>query len=79
MSPTVGRIVHYYDFTLGKSANDGQGWGPYAAIVTRVRSHYEGIDLVVFGLADTAKEVRKVFEGDPDNTARYWTWPPREG
>jgi hypothetical protein len=71
VKPTVGRIVHFYNF------NDE----PLAAIVSRVReTSDEGCDLVVF-------ENGVAFEpcvrfADPEKLDQnigtcFWTWPPR--
>lgn len=76
MTPTVGRIVHYYVEDAHKQA-PGMGQGPYAAIVTRVHSNVI-VDLMVLQPADVrhAGSVTKLEEAAEDS-ASYWTWPPR--
>ena len=41
-APTIGRIVHVYDHSLGVDGHAGRGFGPYAAIITHVRPAVPG-------------------------------------
>jgi hypothetical protein len=83
MKPTVGRIVHFYSDTLLRTGPhngfNGQGAGPYAAIVTQA---FDGgyINLkVTLPFAAAIDEGSVSEKGSPMATAgRYWEWPPRE-
>lgn len=78
MQPTIGRIVHFHD----------EG-GPYAAIVTAVRTAGESasgfsapvvVDLATFGSRSLYfhRDVRE-HEGSLPAIPGTWTWPPRVG
>lgn len=76
MKPTIGRIVHYYDELLKEFAP--RGVGPYAAVVTFVRSDTV-VDVEVFPARMFGEEVTglELMGGDRGQT-RWWQWPPRE-
>lgn len=76
MKPTIGRIVHFYDFTLAADANNSVGPGPYAAIVTQVfAGPYVNLKVFVpFGDDRHEGSVAEKTGGTP--ASRYWTWPP---
>lgn len=73
MTPTVGRIVHYYDDGYG-------GPRPMAAMITFVRS-VDNVDLVVFrnsmpsGYADVLGYINVSLSDEPKHGC--WTWPTR--
>lgn len=75
--PTVGRIVHYYDYKLSPTG----GSGPFPAIVTHVHDDGRHVSLAVFSPVATsvhcahnvADDNTPIKVGDP-----YWCWPPRE-
>ena len=68
MSPTVGRIVHYYDPGLnGLGSNDE---GPYAAIITHVHDD-SCVDLTVFPSGEIGHQELVVLNGH----AQRWEWP----
>lgn len=89
---TVGRIVHFYDFGLesvtmksngfdheGRRINvelNGQGSGPYAALVLQERGG--GVNLKVFGPGGDWYEIAVKHKDDIAGFAqRYWEFPPR--
>ncbi|MBY6244133.1 hypothetical protein [Methylosinus sp. Sm6] len=80
MTPTVGRIVHFYTSNRGVQSN-GVGDGPYAAIITQVFGDgddaYSNLKVFYpFGeIRDEGSVQNKDFSATPD---RYWVWPPRE-
>lgn len=77
MKPTVGRIVHFYTSNKSRQSN-GQGEGPYAALVTQTFSGSDFVNLKVLPPMAAPYDVGSVAPG-PDETAdRYWLWPPRE-
>lgn len=84
MTPTIGRIVHWYDPT--------RQLGPYAAIITRVHDHEHPatVEVTIFPPFDPFGEGEYqpvVLEHDPLAQADpsppmhrpYWVWPSREG
>lgn len=82
MKPTVGRIVHFYSKQRGANGGiNGQGEGPYPAIVTQIFDNPEGdvrfINLKVFPPFAPPFDEGSVSqqEATPD---RYWAWPPQE-
>jgi hypothetical protein len=80
--PTVGRIVHFYDYSLATSrdkdgiALNGQGAGPYPALVVQT---FDGpyVNLLVHAWGGDWRE-GSVSEKSENNNSRYWVWPPRE-
>jgi hypothetical protein len=75
--PTVGRIVHFYKSGLDLN---GQGDGPYPAIVTQT---FDGpyVNLKVLGFGQEAWDEGSVSEKPetvPEDGFRYWEWPPRD-
>lgn len=84
MQPTVGRIVHFYTADQAKQSN-GQGNGPYPAIVTQVfapGTTGQMCNLKVFppfkspydeGSVHTRQHAEEMNYG-----VRYWEWPPRD-
>ena len=77
MKPTVGRIVHFYKSGLNLN---GQGDGPYPAVVTQT---FDGpyINLKVLGWGKEAWDEGGVSEKPanvPEGDFRYWEWPPRD-
>lgn len=92
--PTVGRVVHYYAPNWAERAcnpgsagpgYNGQGAGPYAAVVTQVFANADGSVnyanlkvLVPFAAPvdiGSVPEEGSTFHHEPGN---YWVWPPRE-
>lgn len=79
MTPTIGRIVHFYDHGMEVYT---QRLGPYAAIVTFV--HEDGsVDVQPFGqgsMPSYDEQTHRVIEGQKtsDQTS-WWEWPPRAG
>lgn len=79
-SPTVGRIVHFYNESLDTGANNGVGWGPYAATIVQVFDDHQGDGDPYVNLAVTRPfaDPAVVFEGSVKRTgARRYEWPPR--
>jgi hypothetical protein len=83
MKATVGRIVHFYSTTIASIGNgyglNGQGAGPYPAVVIQTFSSGDYINLKVLGWGKDAWDegsVSEHVEGGPLD--RYWVWPPRE-
>lgn len=92
--PTVGRAVHYYAPSWAERAcnpgsagpgYNGQGAGPYAAIVTQVFANADGSVnyanlkvLVPFAAPVDIGSVPE--EGSEFHHAggNYWVWPPRD-
>lgn len=77
MTPSVGRILHFYDPKYSA--------GPQPAIVTYVHQ-VDVVDVRVFSPAGSATLVRSVLlieepDGDDHDGANghFCTWPPREG
>jgi len=74
MTPTIGRIVHYYACT-----DEGDADGPYAGIITAVHQPTERdpqrCDLVTFGPHSMYHHCGVPFSETP--TPLFWTWPPR--
>lgn len=66
MTPTVGRIVHYYPNSLT---------GPWAAVVTAVEG--ELLSLYVFPAVGQAYPVFGVAKDK--RSGPYWEWPRKEG
>ncbi len=79
MKPTVGRIVHFYTGDTSKHFN-GQGEGPYPAIITQVFDGALYSNLKVLPPFEGAYDEGSVSHLDDcsDGTTRYWVWPPRE-
>lgn len=93
MKASVGRIVHLHSSAIATcgvnhSGINGQGAGPYAAIITQVFTDAEGevtycnltafppfADPQVFG---SVPEKGSTFDMSNDDTHFYWCWPPRE-
>lgn len=74
--PSVGRIVHFYTDDKTKHFN-GQGAGPYPAIVTQVWTD-DMVNLKVLHWGGTYDEGSvSSHAGDPMGK-RYWEWPPRQ-
>lgn len=78
--PTVGRIVHFYSDAIGArnggAGLNGQGKGPYPAIVQQTFSG-PYVNLKVLGWGVEAWDEGSVSEREPGNDARCWVWPPR--
>lgn len=76
MTPTVGRIVHFYTTDKDRQSN-GCDVGPYPAVITNVWSH-TCVNLKV--LPDCAEpfDSTSVCLDDTDCSS-WWTWPPRVG
>lgn len=77
---TVGRIVHFYEPTIGTGGYNDVGIGPYAAIVTQVFRDIEMASLVVLPPTMSAMTLGPVqhydpASGDPQPTEPYWVWP----
>ena len=82
--PTVGRIVHFYTDDSAKQFN-GQGRGPYAAIVVQLPPAAPSpnldllVNLYVFACASGSHEEysvpHKAFETLPADLQRHWEWP----
>lgn len=77
MTPTVGRIVHYY-------ASVAEEDEPHAAMITAVRPDVEAgpghVDLAIFdhnGLWFHTLVPFRDNVGGEDATGECWTWPPR--
>jgi hypothetical protein len=81
--PTVGRIVHFYKSGLDLN---GQGAGPYPAIVQQTFPDGPYVNLKVLGWGKDAWDEGSVSEGTMTEgtgnqvgpNARFWVWPPRE-
>lgn len=77
MTPTVGRIVHFY--TRNKSQHfNGGGEGPYAAMVVQT---WGGpfVNLKVFPSMGAPYDQGSVKEkGAEENQTMWWEWPPRD-
>lgn len=83
----TGRIVHFYDTGLAQLidkaspqtgeviALNGQGAGPYPAIVVQTfDGPYVNLKVMAWG-GDWSEG--SVSEKSETNTSRYWEWPPR--
>lgn len=78
MKPTVGHVVHFYTGDPSKQAN-GQGEGPYAALVTQVFPDGPYVNLKVFApFGEDRDEGSVTHLDDANGCSRYWIWPPRE-
>lgn len=85
---SVGRIVHFYDHglrgahmkrTLGGAADlNGQGEGPYPALVLQVMGP-EGqyVNLLVHGWGGDWREGMVEQKSGDSTLLRYWEFPPR--
>lgn len=75
MTPTVGRIVHYYPTT------DTMWPGPLAALVTKVPPDETPKRATAIRLRitapDKADDIDVDAEYSSDPTPGCWTWPPR--
>jgi hypothetical protein len=81
---TVGRIVHFFSEAIANRdpqrpgyGLNGQGAGPYPAIVTQT-SGDQYANLKILGWGVDAWDEGSVTRGSDSNPARYWIWPPRE-
>lgn len=89
MKPTVGRIVHFYSTAIANKnptapgyGLNGQGAGPYPAIVTQVFGE-PYVNLKVLGWGEAAWDEGSVSPKAPvaegrEEQSRYWIWPPRD-
>ncbi len=84
MKPTVGRIVHFYTEDPAKHFN-GQGTGPYPAIVAQVfyndseRDTMANLKVLHWGGTYDEGSVYEKEQGVVQgHTHRYWVWPPRD-
>lgn len=79
MKPTVGRIVHFYTDETHKWRN-GQGNGPYAAIITQVFEEaspgFQYVNLKVLPYGDPWDEGSVSVKETFADQSRYWEWPP---
>jgi hypothetical protein len=84
MTPTVGRIVHFYSANNYEQSN-GRGVGPYAAIITGVGGEGPNamVNLLVFSDAATPQIATSVeglnlegYQLSALESPRYWQWPP---
>ena len=81
MKPTIGSIVHFYNYALPAHANNHIGFGPYAAIITQVfNEHYVNLKVLPYGDAWDEGSVLEHDHGARAETAphRYWVWPPQD-
>lgn len=96
MKATVGRIVHFYSEAIAnKNPNspgyglNGQGAGPYPAMVMQTFPDGPYANLKVLGWGENAWDEGSVSEkpvvgpegmqaGEQHRHSRYWVWPPRE-
>lgn len=77
MTPTIGRIVHYYPY---------RGDGPWAAIITAVNAD-DSVNLMAFRKDGGMRPViecfdKAAYDAAGENHASkvkngYWDWPPR--
>jgi hypothetical protein len=73
--PTVGRIVHFYTKNPSLHFN-GQGEGPYPAIVTQsFDGPYVNLKVLRWGGSYDAGSVEE--KNDCEQSC-WWVWPPRE-
>lgn len=80
MSPTIGRIVHFFDHTRPRDASGKPG--PFAAIITAAPAlddHARHVSLTVFPVGFPPFSVASVHVIDAADDGLYWTWPPRDG
>lgn len=76
MTPTVGRLVHFYNEGLGDYGHNGLGPGPYHAVIVQVFSA-EGDDPYV-NLTVFPPFSPPFSEGSVKLTgSRRYEWPPR--
>ena len=76
MKATIGRIVHFYDYTRPRDASGKAG--PFAAIVT-ADGDDDRVSLTVFPAGYPPISVFNVAHEDvPHHDGQFWTWPPRE-
>ncbi len=86
--PSVGRIVHFYSDAVrpppgsASPGFNGQGKGPYPAIITQVFPDANGdimyANMKVFPPFAPPFDEGSVSEGEEKCPGRYWVWPPRE-
>lgn len=79
MTPTVGRIVHFY-IDAASAPSKSIGAGPYAAIITEVLGDGEDapVNLKAFYPFDAIVDHGCVRHKDFDlYSGRYWDWPPK--
>jgi hypothetical protein len=79
MTPSIGRIVHYYERPWDARPGElRKPIGPHAAIVTRVWSD-TCVSLQVMFDAGPARPVASVLfdEAEGPSTNSSWRWPPR--
>lgn len=79
MTPTVGRIVHFYpneaDYTA--RSNGVKPGEPLAAIITRVWNE-DGVNLTIFpDAAAPLSRTSVVRRGVAHENSSSWDWPPR--
>jgi len=81
MLPTVGRTVHFYTKDKSKHFN-GQGEGPYAAVVTQTFGGMLAYLKVLPGFADPYDAGSVDFAPDDpvvrQVAGQFWVWPPRD-
>lgn len=82
--PSVGRIVHFYsrkvadrDPARAGYGLNGQGEGPYPAIVLQVSSGGQYVNLRVMGWGEASWDEGSVSDDKTVSPNRYWEWPPR--
>lgn len=73
---TVGRVVHFYNESIGGGENNSMGPGPYAAIVAQTFASGPYVNLKVLVPFGEDRYEGSVSEGVA-GSGRYWTWPPR--
>lgn len=77
MTPSVGRIVHFYTKDVSKQFN-GQGAGPYVAVVTQVFAEGAYCNLKVlppFAAPYDEGSVSYDAAGGASEADRGWCWP----
>lgn len=80
MTPTVGRIVHYYTRITSQHAN-GVGEGPYVAVISQVFEQLTFSNLKVlppFAAPYDQGSVKEKAYAVEGLDMCYWTWPPRD-
>ncbi len=74
--PSVGRIVHFYTRDPVKQSN-GQGEGPYPAIVLQVHGPYVNLKIWSWDAGYVAGSVSHAAEAKERGYACWWEWPPK--
>lgn len=81
MKASVGRIVHFYTKNVSRHFN-GQGEGPYVAVITQVLEDGPYSNLKVFPpFGEPYDEGSVTYDPagrDSIEPGRCWCWPPRE-